>query len=871
MNGPMVRSAIDESKEMKSLLNHIRMNLMKLPPNTLPCRQSPFLIVVAIVLLVFQPSVNAESETIALWGFDETLGMYASHTMDTVDGLNAPLILGLGGKLVPGRFGNALSVEDQRSIEEPLRRMEEGFRRMTGQEGPLDLSRLPEEATLYGLVPVERAENRTVAPLSWETAHFSALMAGGENHLRKEVLFVNPTTSDLNLGDFDWTVEFWYQPRERGEDTGVVLEIGSGPRGENDVVTRLSLNAGGDGFTLVNQPSGTELAIPSDPEVLSSESGEWVHLAFVYDARSDQLAHYINGSVQEAPEKARLETLPEGEESYFSVGRDGLWGHPLPGAVDELRLSRGRVYDADFTPPGSLAPIYPEPELVVGPPPLFGLGAESHAIVPLGGRKHLFIDDAFVADRVNITWVPNPPRKAERVMEGLMPPFRKHLTFVEDEDGRIRMFNGLADDYLGVRISDDGVNFEIPDTGIHHRGHVNIVIPESVGMGSPFIDPSGPPEHRWKYISGYDSRGTYLYTSPDGWNWKRIKTAALSFRSGSQTSFFYDDQRQRYVAYMRTGFRHSAGGATQREFVLTTAQNPYRPWPFTPLSMEEVWKIAETSRLRHIQPWWLDNGPLTPGDFGIEYPSVFYPIDGWDPEGSGVYVPKAHKYPWAPDTYLAFPVMYFHYEKEDGPPQRHALMDPERLLGSGTVETQLAVSRDGERWNRLPRPAYVGLGDHAEREIHQAYMAEGMIRRGNEIWQYYFGTEIYHSTYVKEDGSASVFRLIQDFDRFVAAESPYDRYGFLTTKPFTFEGNRLAVNIDTDSVGYAQIGFIDEEGRPIPGFNLDDCVYLNGDFFEKDVEWLHGGYDVSALQGQTVQLVFRMRGSRLYGMQFLTK
>lgn len=825
-----------------------------------------------LAALPLQSALSAESETIALWGFDETLGMYPSHTLDTVEGLNAPLTLGLGGKLVPGRFGHALSIEDQPSIDEALDRLETHFRHETGMlEGPIDTKALPEEAIKYGLMPTERTGDRTVDPLSWTNARFTALMAGGETHLRKEVFYLNPSANDLNLGDFDWTVEFWYRPQGPTDREGVVLEIGAGPRGENEVVTRLSLDPGGEGFTLINQPSETVVSIPSDRDALTGDSGEWVHLAFVHEARGDRLTHYVNGRAQERSDKVRLQALPEGEEAYLSVGRDGLWDRPLSGAIDELRISRGQVYEGAFTPPGTLVPVYPEPELVVGPEPLFGRGAELYAVIPLGGRKHLFIDDAFVAESRNITWVPNPPRKAERVMTGLKPPFRKHLTFVEDEDGRIRMFNGLADDYLGVRISDDGVNWEIPDTGIHHQGHPNIVIAEPVGMGSPFIDVSGPPEHRWKYLSGYDSRGTYLYTSPDGWNWKRIRTAALSFRSGSQTSFFYDDQRQRYNAYQRTGFHHSAGGATQREFVLTTATDPYQPWPFTPQTAEEIWEIAKTARLRPIQPWWLDNGPLTPGDYGIEYPSVFFPIDGFDPEGSGVYVPKAHKYPWAPDTYLAFPVMYFDYEKENGPAQRHALMDPARMTGSGTVETQLAVSRDGEAWKRHPRPAYVGLGNHGDREIHQAYMAEGMIRRGNEIWQYYFGTEIYHSTWVKEDGSASVFRLVQELDRFVAAESPYDRYGYLTTKPFTFEGNRLAVNLDTDSLGYAQIGFIDEEGRPVPGFNVDDCIYLNGDFFEKDVEWLHGGYDVSALQGKTVQLVVRMRGSRLYAMQFLNK
>ena len=88
------------------------------------------------------------------------------------------------------------------------------------------------------------------------------------------------------------------------------------------------------------------------------------------------------------------------------------------------------------------------------------------------------------------------------------------------------------------------------------------------------------------------------------------------------------------------------------------------------------------------------------------------------------------------------------------------------------------------------------------------------------------------------------------------------------------------------------MGFLDEDGLPIPGYSLDECIYLNGDFTDTKVEWLQNAdelakikirdeedyrkfaglvrstLDVSALEGKTVQLVFRMRGAKLYSMQF---
>ena len=116
----------------------------------------------------------------------------------------------------------------------------------------------------------------------------------------------------------------------------------------------------------------------------------------------------------------------------------------------------------------------------------------------------------------------------------------------------------------------------------------------------------------------------------------------------------------------------------------------------------------------------------------------------------------------------------------------------------------------------------------------------------------------------------------------------------MITKPILFKGNRLLLNIDTDATGYAQVGFLDKNNNPVPGFSVDDCIYINGDFINTEVEWFPNwktfrAYenkkieelsgisdqfiftkDVSSLQGREVKLVFRLRGCKLYAMQFTT-
>jgi hypothetical protein len=833
------------------------------------------LVYIYIYFLSFLASGYSQSTT-ALYLFDEQIGIYPSSVLNDNGPNDYPLVIGPGGQIVPGKFGRALEPIEQTAIV------------------------IPEGEEIFGLQKMPIPEGRTVEPMTWFNANFCALMTSGEKHLRKEVGFVHPTKTNLNLGNFDWIVEFWYMPTRQTREEGVVFEIGQGPRGENQKVTRLLFNADQKSFTLFNEPGQITLLIPSNSESLNPKSGKWHHLAFSFSAKEKQLRHYVNGILQKLPAKCTLTPLNFGEEDYMSIGRDGLWNRPLSGKMDELKFSKGTVYKNDFIPPKSFSNFYngiykPEP-LLKGEPLLFAENELQKLPIELGNRKHLFIDEALVEKMENVSFNVNPPKFAGRVIDEIEGSYRKHLTVVEDEDGLLRLYNSVQNDYLQVMTSRDGVHWESPDFRRgEFKGHKNIVIPEPVGgLGNPFIDPNGTAETKWKYITGYHNRGIFLYKSPDGWSWTRQKTYVLPFRSGTQSCTFYDEQRQLYVGYHRTGFAQTPAGVTQRESVLTEVNDLFRPWEFEPITQKETWEAAKKKPLRQPQPWYLDNGPLTPGGFSLEFPIKFAPIDSLDPVGTDIYITKAQKYPWAPDTYLAFPIVYFHYEA-DGPITRRILMDPERDRGSGPLETQIEVSRDGVNWKRYSRPAYIGIGRHEGRNTKTTYIAHGMVRRGDEIWQYYFGEPYYHSAWSKDESGRGVYRVVQRLDGFISADTPYDKEGIIITKPLVFKGNRLVLNIDTDATGYAQVGFLDQHGKPIKGFSSDDCVYINGDFIEIEVEWIKNrsafsdtkrkteeelfaemkkleiSKDVSDLQGKTVQLVFRMRGAKLYSMQFNNK
>ncbi|MDZ7721775.1 MAG: LamG domain-containing protein [candidate division KSB1 bacterium] len=320
--------------------------------------------------------------------------------------------------------------------------------------------------------------------MSWFNADFAALMTSGETHLRKEVGFPQVTQTDLNLGDFDWTVEFWFYPLRKTDETGTVFEIGTGPRGENRIYTTLKLDRDMGQFIFYNQPSRTLIEIPS-----SLEPEAWQHLAFVYDSRENQLTYFVNGKMISQENSEALKPLPVGEEDYMSVGRNGLWKEPLQGKIDELRFSQGMIYPDKFTPPQSFSYLHDLEQtnnLIAGPELLFD-GEKLDQPIKLGSRKHLFIDDALLETTGDAEFVVNPPRMEEIVLTNIKGHIRKHLSVVEDKDGNIRIYTTVEDDYLAVWISKDGVHFTAPDLpNGHYKGRTNIVLHKNVGMGIVF-------------------------------------------------------------------------------------------------------------------------------------------------------------------------------------------------------------------------------------------------------------------------------------------------------------------------------------------------------------------------------------------------
>jgi hypothetical protein len=165
---------------------------------------------------------------------------------------------------------------------------------------------------------------------------------------------------------------------------------------------------------------------------------------------------------------------------------------------------------------------------------------------------------------------------------------------------------------------------------------------------------------------------------------------------------------------------------------------------------------------------------------------------------------------------------------------------------------------------------YSGIGIYGGLDIRQTFISQGMIKRGDEIWQYVFLDNDYH-TAQERSHERRVYRLVQRLDGFVSVDAPYESSGEFVTRPLQFTGDHLTLNIDTDAHGYATVAILDANYEPVPGFGHDDAIFINGDHTGITAEWLNTRQDLSELQGKTIRLSVRMKGSKLYAIQFKSK
>jgi hypothetical protein len=496
-------------------------------------------------------------------------------------------------------------------------------------------------------------------------------------------------------------------------------------------------------------------------------------------------------------------------------------------------------------------------------------------VIDVGDRKQLFIDERFIAHSRGISLALNPAEKREIVLEPTQDEGRHEfqISTVLEVDGRYLMYymTFLAEAPPGLRKSawhvtrlarsDDGIHWERVPVGLIDVGRGpdnNIAMTGAVGTF--FIDPNETDGCRFWWIGhmnenpwwgesrgavfggGPDKEGAvYLCRSRDGIRWERVPEPILPFWCDTRNQCLFDPRTNRHVAYLRA----RPGGHCVRVVCRAESEPLTGSWHYEP--------DASRQPGPHGLFGWIDN----------ELPVVIAP-DELDPPTTGLYTPNVHLYPWAEDVYLAFPETYRLRDDQEsfGRDERG------QPVNEGPLDIALLTSRDGVSWHRFREP-YVRLGRIGEIDGGTIYMGLGMIRRGDELWQYCaVSPHTHHGRHLSLPGTeGGIRRLVQRLDGFVSADAGPEG-GEITTPVLRFSGNRLMLNCDCSALGEVWVELQDPEGQRIPGYSMNDAVSVDLNGTGQEVWWKRGP-DVADLAGQPVRLHIRMRSARLYAFQFV--
>lgn len=755
--------------------------------------------------------VGADPQTVALWLFDDP--EYFNATLTDASENWYDLRLQPGGKLVPGRFGSALAMSEDR-VWTAKGVGQSAYKNVPGSVQPF-------KTVTYARVPYHG---------DW----------GGSP-------ITPPAKLLAALEKSDWTWEFW-------------LKLNQAPATEASLVDMhaqafyCALSAQAERLLVRNRMGRIERVFPLQAGELAD--GRWHHLAVTCSDPDKRLDFFLDG-VRRNPrnDQGPSGAYPEpGKEFAIDLLSPPLKDKPCEALLDEMRVSDVVHYRKNFTVPGTFSrnfgPNPPAPAQPNGPPLLFG-SQSTAGPAQLGSRKHLFIDDALIGtmERVRLTANPPPVESYEyvdyqprpwEVTAGAGASGFDGFRCVYDHKGKVRFM--VTNGGMWTKGSNTTWNLLTSTDGLHLERPALNLFPSESGAGPNTVllgptqetffaddNPATPAEEKFKYSAFFFNRGIYLFTSPDGIHWRRNEVAALPLDCGGGAEMSWDDQTGTYKTYLRVHnlpvyrlkpLEKEAPG--NRYAALAETRLPLSPWPFQRLDNPSI-----TGDL--VLP--LVSGP--PG----ELPIPFAPN-----ESGEVYRTRAIKYPWAADVYLAFVW---------------------RLGSSDAMQTELAVSRDGVNWKYCGvNPAYYPSGwKLGEKTVVEALSVQGMIRREDQLWSYArikFGG--HHATSVND----RIARVTQRLDGFVSLDAGAQT-GWLQTKPFVFDGKRLELNVAAQ--GEARVGILDEAGKPIPGFAVGDCDPIRGDSVQRVVTW-NGKSKAGRLAGKVIRLQVELRETKLYAFQF---
>lgn len=498
--------------------------------------------------------------------------------------------------------------------------------------------------------------------------------------------------------------------------------------------------------------------------------------------------------------------------------------------------------------------------------------AVAEEVTPIGTRRELFVETGLVEQltggaelRLN-----HPvPREVSLVTDA---PWEgnatNYVTAFQDGEVYRLYYRGSHASYLEGKDrpstrdvycyaeSRDGIHWDKPTVGAFEweGSKQNNIILDGIGghAFAPFKDtnPAATSEAKYKALAvGGGKHGLYAFQSADAIHWTMMSPDPVITLGAfdSLNLAFWDSERGEYREYHRD-FR-------QGRDIRTSTSKDFLNW-----SEPQFLSYAAQVDPRHVPPGTTD---------------VKDPVGESYPPGrvSELYTNQITPYYRAPHLLLGFPTRYIDRDWTQSAKAlprydyRQVRAKASRREGTALTDGLLMASRDRGQFLVWPE-SFVRPGLHLRDSwfYGDAYQNWGIVETPANFEDGPPELSFYVTERTLQETGGVLRRYSLRIDGFVSLSAPLSG-GEMTTKPITFAGNRLVLNVSTSAAGAVRVELQDLTGVPIPGFSLADCDPIYGDDLARQVSW-QGHADVTRIAGKPVRLKIEVKDADVYSYVF---
>ena len=485
--------------------------------------------------------------------------------------------------------------------------------------------------------------------------------------------------------------------------------------------------------------------------------------------------------------------------------------------------------------------------------------ARGQDTLDLGTRRQLFVNAHLIERLDGLTLRLQEPQPADIVLKS-DEPWEGYHNFgigVFYHQGRYHLYyrampgETFGKHYAAVALSDDGINWSKPNLGlveVSGTAENNIVaLEDENGRLQPattnldfWLDtnPRAPQAERFKLVTYQTNGGPHtpgpnsgddavhtatFWVSEDGFRFRK-KDPKPEFSSSLKNSFdsfnvyFWSELEQQYICYFRWYDR-----------------------------VRTIARVTSKDLMTWSQPV-----PMTYGDTPRE----------------NLYTNQTEPYFRAPHLYVALPARFMEGRTGIMTDEQFQQLDISefykkraKVFNGHPADGVLMTTRAGStEYDRTFMESFVRPGIGLENWVNRGnYPLRGIIQTGPTEMSFYVMRHYMQPSW-------HIQRMILRLDGFASLHAPFEE-GEMVTKPFTFDGNGLAINYSTSAAGSVRVEIRDADGKAVPGFALKDADHIIGDEIARPVTW-RGNGDVSSLAGRPVRLRLLMKDADVYSLRF---